>query len=955
MSDTTVVTTAEEVTAGNFKLQLLHASDWEAGVKALDRAANFAAIIDVLEEQYDNTLILSSGDGWIPGPFYASGADSDFAATLRAVYSQFFSTDEVEVIFTALSAAAGRADIAIQNIIGVEAATFGNHEFDSQTAAIKDIIATAAGTDGIVGTADDVSIGALFPYLSSNLDFSKDGNLGSLYTNDIREASSFARDAAKKIAPSTVITEGGEKIAIVGATTQALATISSPGDTKVIGATGDDIALLAQQINAEVARILAADPTINKVIVQSHLQQLSNEQALAPLLENVDIIVAGGSHTRLADSNDTLRDGDEAQGEYPIVTANKNGDPLLIVNTDNEYSYVGRLVVEFDAEGKIILDSLDNTINGAYVTTDEKVKELWGDADPFAEGSKGYLVDEIVWGAKNESGDRTTKGIGTIIQEQDGNIFGRTDVFLEGRRSEVRTQETNLGNLTADANLAEARKVDTDVVVSIKNGGGIRDAIGFVNAVGDEAILAPPAANPGAGKLEGDISQLDIVNSLRFNNDLAIVTLTAEGLRNVFEQGFSGVRPGATPGSFPQISGVKVVYDPSHAAGGRVVSLDIVDDAGNLVQNVVANGEVVGDADRAIKVVTLTYLATGGDGYTAFVNNRVAGTELVLLTDALADQDGAATFAKAGTEQDAFAEYLKANYSETPYDVADTPSTEDTRVVNFSERSIVVGNNGVGGHDIYVRDVAALSADHGTDGVDRVFYSGDALVALPGNIEDVVLSGTGNASVTGNALNNAITGNAGDNSFLLGQGGNDVVDGDTGHDILRLEGAASRYTITIEGGRAVVTDKDTGAAISVVNVQQIVFGDSEQDLFATDQTELAGVYRALLGRSVAGDADGFSFWAGKSATGADLSVLIAQIGGSDEAAAFRNGKSSGDLVDALYENVLARTADEGGRTFWIAQLDGGTDFRLVGQAFVESNEFQVGGRTLAGSDWDLVA
>ncbi|MGI6244410.1 MAG: 5'-nucleotidase C-terminal domain-containing protein [Pseudochelatococcus sp.] len=938
-------------TQNTFTLQLLHASDWEAGVKALDRAANFAAIVDILEDEYENTLILSSGDGWIPGPFYASGADAALVDTYRAVYSQFFSTADAEVVFTALGAAAGRADVAIQNIIGVQAATFGNHEFDSGTSAIRDIIAAAAGADGVVGTADDVNIGTLFPYLSANLDFSGDSNLAGLFTDEIREASSFANDASKKIAPSTIITQGTEKIAVVAATTQGLSRISSPGDTKVIGATSDDIPLLAEQINAEVARILAADPTINKVIVASHLQQLSLEQALAPLLENVDIIIAGGSHTRLADENDTLREGDEAQGTYPIVTANKGGDPLLIVNTDNEYSYVGRLVVDFDAEGKIVLDSLDDTINGAYVTTDAKVAELWGDADPFAAGTKGHLVDQIIWGAWGENDERVTKGIGTVIQEQDGNIFGRTDVFLEGRRSAVRTEETNLGNLTADANLAEARKVDAEVVVSIKNGGGIRDAIGFVNAVGGEAVLAPPAANPGAGKLEGDISQLDIVNSLRFNNDLAIVTLTADGLAKVFEQGFSGVRPGATPGSFPQISGVEVVYDPSLAAGSRVVSLAVVDENGAVIDSIIANGELQGDAGRAIKVVTLTYLANGGDGYTAFVDNRVEGTDLIKLTEALAGQDGEATFAAAGTEQDAFAEYLAANYSETPFNEADTPASEDSRVVNFRELAVGVRGNELGGNDINLNNAALLSAEHGTDGFDRVFYSGADAVILPENIEQIELSGAADTSVTDNALDNVILGNAGRNDFFA-RGGNDNVDGGTGHDVLHVEGNADRYNVRIENGRAVLEDIEHQTTTTITNVQRIVFSDGEQNLFATDQTEIAGIYRALLGR--AAETDGFSYWAGRSADGVDLRGLISAIGASDEAAAFQEGKSTEELVDALYTNLLGRDADAEGRAYWINQIDSDVlSFNLVGLSFVASDEFQLGGRNLVGGDWNV--
>ncbi|MGV6872487.1 5'-nucleotidase C-terminal domain-containing protein [Pseudochelatococcus sp. B33] len=943
--------TSPETSSTNFVLQLLHASDWEAGLRAVERAANFAAIIDILEDEYENTLILSSGDGWIPGPFYATGSDSALAATLRAVYSQFFSTEEAEVIFTALAAASGRPDVAIQNIIGVEAATFGNHEFDLGTAAIRDIIAASAGADGIVGTADDVNIGTLFPYLSANLDFSNDASLSSLFTNEIREASSFALDTAKKIAPSTVITKGGEKIAVVAATTQALASISSPGDTKVIGANGDNIPLLAEQINAEVARILAADPTINKVIVSSHLQQLQFEQQLAPLLENVDIIIAGGSHTLLADENDALRDGDVAAGEYPIVSQNKNGDPLLIVNTNSEFSYVGRLVVEFDADGKIILDSLDDTINGAYVTTDEKVAELWDGADPFAEGSKGYLVDQIIWGAKDGNGDRVTKGIGTIIQEQDGEIFGRTDVFLEGRRTAVRTEETNFGSLTADANLAEAKKVDAEVLVSIKNGGGIRDAIGSVFAVGDQVELLPPAANPGAGKLEGDISQLDIVNSLRFNNDLAIVTLTAQGLLNAFEQGFSGVGPGATPGPFPQVSGIEVVFDRDLPPGSRVLSLKVVGEDGTVIDTIVSNGELQGDAARAIKIVTLTFLAEGGDGYTAFVNDRVPGSEVVLLTDALAGQDGEATFAAPGTEQDAFAEYLKANYWDTPYDVADTPASEDSRVINFRELPVGVLGNDEGGNDINVNDASKLGVAHGTDGIDNVFYAGNDLIVLPENVENIFLSGTGNASVVDSVLDNEIHGNAGDNRIFAGRG-NDFVDGATGFDVLLLQGPASRYSVAIEGHGAVITDSESGSQTRAVNIQGISFSDELVGLFATDQTEIAGLYRALLGRNAEGDADGFGYWVGRSAEGDDFAAIAAAIADSDEAQTANEGKSTEDLVDRLYSEVLNRDADEAGKAFWIGQIDDeGVDVALVGQAFVRSDEFQLNGNSLVGGDW----
>jgi hypothetical protein len=53
------------------------------------------------------------------------------------------------------------------------------------------------------------------------------------------------------------------------------------------------------------------------------------------------------------------------------------------------------------------------------------------------------------------------------------------------------------------------------VQVSIKNGGGIRAAIGAVVAPagdGETYSYTPPAANPLSGKKAGWISQLDIEN-----------------------------------------------------------------------------------------------------------------------------------------------------------------------------------------------------------------------------------------------------------------------------------------------------------------------------------------------------------------------------------------------------------------------------------------------------------
>jgi hypothetical protein len=75
-----------------FTLQVLHASDFEAAVDAVQDAPRFAAIVDVLEDTYANTIKLSSGDNYIPGPFLSSGEDSSLSAALKTSYESYYNT-----------------------------------------------------------------------------------------------------------------------------------------------------------------------------------------------------------------------------------------------------------------------------------------------------------------------------------------------------------------------------------------------------------------------------------------------------------------------------------------------------------------------------------------------------------------------------------------------------------------------------------------------------------------------------------------------------------------------------------------------------------------------------------------------------------------------------------------------------------------------------------------------
>ncbi|OAB62341.1 hypothetical protein AY599_14510 [Leptolyngbya valderiana BDU 20041] len=686
------------------KWQILHASDLEGGVDAIQDAPNFAAVVEGLEidatNQGINSIALSAGDNYIPGPFFSAAGDSSIRDTLQQVYSDFFGVE-----LDNIREGVGRLDVTNMNVIGFDASAVGNHEFDAGTSTIEDIV----GTDIRGDSFGDVRwLGAQFPYLSANLDFSN-SNLGGLATNEILPNTAFAStpsdlDAAAdapKFAPATIIERNGDRIGIVGATTPLVESISSTGDVTVVGSASNDMAALANVLQPTIDSLLAQG--INKIVTVSHLQQFQLEQELVPLLRGVDVAIAGGSDTIVASPSDRLRPGDEAGvSPYPFITTNADGEPAAIVSTDGEYSYVGRLVVEFDNNGVLIPSSIDPNQSGAFATDSQGVTEVWNQVapgrDPFATGTKGGTVKTL------------TDSVQGVVTSKDQDIFGDTTVFIEGRREKVRTEETTLGNLTADANLFVAQQFDPTVQVSIKNGGGIRAAIGEV--VGDSGDLVPPQENPLSGKQTGQISQLDIENTLRFNNELTLLTLTAEQLKAVIEHGVSETEPGATPGQFPQVGGISFSFDASLPAGERVQSLAITNESGEIVDPVVLGGEIFGDANRPIRIVTLNFLAGGGDSYPFpdFIEANSGFANVVDLPEVLSDP-GSATAADPGSEQDALAEFLIAS---EPFTQAETSPSEDTRIQILSQRSDAVFDPLTGSS---VRELTALLREAGSEDI----------------------------------------------------------------------------------------------------------------------------------------------------------------------------------------------------------------------------------------------
>ena len=176
-------------------------------------------------------------------------------------------------------------------------------------------------------------------------------------------------------------------------------------------------------------------------------------------------------------------------------------------------------------------------------------------------------------------------------------MVGTTTTALDSRKASVRTGETAIGNLIADA----AREA-TGAVVAITNGGGIR---------GNKEY-------PAGTRL----TRKDIFTELPFGNKTVKLEVTGETIWAALENGFSEIENGA--GRFPQVSGLVVEADFTRPKGSRVLSVSV-------------GGKPL---DRALSYTLATndYMQGGGDGYAMFKTAKVLVDALnakLLATDVM--------------------------------------------------------------------------------------------------------------------------------------------------------------------------------------------------------------------------------------------------------------------------------------------------------------------------------
>lgn len=225
----------------------------------------------------------------------------------------------------------------------------------------------------------------------------------------------------------------------------------------------------------------------------------------------------------------------------------------------------------------------------------------------------------------------------------------------------------------------------------------------------------------------------------------------------------------------------------------------------------------------------------------------------------------------------------------------------------------------------------------------RVSYlrdDGQSVTARPNAIEVVdgatptaVFNGTDSSDlIEGRRVDDALDGQAGRDT-ILGSGGDDFINGGTGRDVLIYDAPSSNYTISITRDKALfIADRtDATGSDDVLNVELVQFADGTLDvndimgavrLKQDEFSDLVALYTAVLNR--AADAGGLYFWADKYAEGLTLREMTEFFFLDDEAQSlYADEISNADFVRTVYENVLGRSADATGLSFWTSELNVG--------------------------------
>ena len=343
-------------------------------------------------------------------------------------------------------------------------------------------------------------------------------------------------------------TPSGVKIGVFGLETPETATKAHPAKIKGVTILGDKSMFDCAQAQVDSLKADGCD----YIICLGHLgidkESIGNRSTdLLNVVDGIDVFIDGHSHSTMKDIAEvTDKDG------------KVNG--TLLTSTGTKLASVG--VVTISPKGKVTAMSAP---------------------------TEGMTAEDKDVAAR-------AAAIQKEIDDDYGTVFAKTKVELDGVKANVRTHETNLGDLITDALVWGAGKNGTKVDAAVTNGGGIRATI-----------------------KKGDITKKDINTVLPFGNTLAVVYVTGAELLEALEA--STFCTPESLGGFPQAAGLQFAlktyekydanpdpYPKSTYYGPKSIQRVTIDNV---------NGKAF-DPTATYAVVTNNFVAGGGDTYYAF-------------------------------------------------------------------------------------------------------------------------------------------------------------------------------------------------------------------------------------------------------------------------------------------------------------------------------------------------
>lgn len=422
------------------------------------------------------------------------------------------------------------------NDMGFDVVATGNHEFDDGPAEFAKFLDAAK-----------------FPIVGGNFDTTKDPDLKG------RPQGSIVLDIA------------GEKVAVIGATTEETPEIATVGDVKFSAVT--------DWVAGEVKKYEADG--VNKIVVLSHIGY-ELDKKLAAAVPGIDVIVGGHSHTFLSSTDE------KAAGPYPTLVKNPNGTEVPVVQAGQYGKYLGNITITWDDAGKVV------KAEGAPILLDASVKPDEGFITRIAEAGKP-------------------------LEALKAKVIGTATAAIEGSREVCRVAECAMGNLVSDAMLDRVK--GEGVTIAIQNGGGVRASIDAGEITMGEVLTVLPFSNTLA---TFQLNGADILASLE--NGLSDIENGAGRFPQVagLKYSFDKTKP----------SGSRLVGDVLTEENGAWVKLDPAKTYSLVTNNYVRGGgdgyELFGtkainayDFGPPLENVLADYIAAKGGSYTPYTDGRI--------------------------------------------------------------------------------------------------------------------------------------------------------------------------------------------------------------------------------------------------------------------------------------------------------------------------------------------